>query len=79
MGGVDGETNYCRGFKLLVEVFLDCKESVYGVIEDIDKVYERYLSIQMDFVLTAKMYYYFFISYFLQYTGGLYTSTINAN
>ena len=50
---VDGETNYCGGFKLLVEVFLGCKESV---IEDVDKACERYLSIQMDFVLTAKMY-----------------------
>ena len=52
------------GFKLLVEVFLDCKESVYGVIEDIDKAYERYLSIQMDFVLTAEMYCYFLLAIF---------------
>ena len=79
MGDVDGETNYCGGgFKLLVGVFLGCKESVYGVIEEVDKAYERYLSIQMDFVLTARIYCYS-VSYFLWYTGGLYTSTISAN
>ena len=46
-------------FKLLVGVFLGCKECVYGVIEEIDKAYERCLSIQMDFVLIAKIYCYF--------------------
>ena len=61
-----------------MRVFLGCKESVYGVIEDVDKAYERCLSIQMCFVLTVKIYCYF-VSYFLQYTGGLYTSTISAN
>ena len=34
-----------EGFKLLVGVLLGCKESVYDVIEDIDKAYERCLSI----------------------------------
>ena len=52
------------GFKLLVEVFLDCKESVYGVIEYVDKAYERYLNIQMDFVLTAKIYCFFLLAIF---------------
>ena len=66
------------GFKLLVGVFLGCKECVYGVIEDVDKAYESCLSIQMDFVLTARMYC-CFVSYVLRYIGGLYTSTISAN
>ena len=59
-------------------VLLGCKKSVYGVVEDVDKFYERYLSIQMDFVLTARMYCYS-VNYSLRYTGGLYTSTISAN
>ena len=42
---------------------MGCKECVYSVIEDIDKAYGRCLSIQMDFVLTARMYCYF-VSYF---------------
>ena len=53
-------------------VFLGCKECVYGVIEDVDKAYERCLSIQMDFVLIARIYYYF-VSYFSPvYRGSLY-------
>ena len=59
-------------------VLLGCKESVYGVVEDVDKLYERYLSIQMGFVLIARMYCYS-VNYSLQYTGGLYTSTISTN
>ena len=59
-------------------VLLGCKESVYGVIEDLDKAYERCLSIQMGFVLTARIYYYY-VNYSLRYTGGLDTSTISTN
>ena len=59
-------------------VLLGCKECVYGIVEDIDKSYERYLSIQMGFMLTARMYCYS-VNYSLRYTGGLYTSTISAN
>ena len=57
---------------------LGCKESVYGIVEDINKSYERYLSIQMGFVITARMYCYS-VNYSLHYIGGLYTSTISAN
>ena len=59
-------------------VLLGYKESVYSIVEDINRSYERYLSVQMGFVLTARMYCYC-VSYSLQYTGGLYTSGISAN
>ena len=59
-------------------VLLGCKESVYGVIEDVDKAYERCLSIQMGFVLIARIYCYS-VNYSLRYTGGLYTPTISTN
>ena len=59
-------------------VLLGCKESVYGIVEDVDKSYERYLRIQMGLVITARMYCYS-VNYSFRYTGGLYTSTISAN
>ena len=61
-----------------MEVLLGCKESVYGVIDDVDKAYERCLSIQMSFVLTVRIYCHS-VDYSLRYTGGLYTSTISIN
>ena len=59
-------------------VLLGCKESVYGVIENVEKAYERCLSIQVGFVLTARIHCYS-VNYSLRYTGGIYTSTISAN
>ena len=59
-------------------VLLGCKESVYGIVEDVDKSYERYLSVQMGFVLTARMYCYS-VNYSLWYTGGLYVITVLKN
>ena len=59
-------------------VLLGYKESVYSVVEDVDRFYERYLSVQMGFVLTVRMYCYS-INYSLRYTGGLYTSGISTN
>ena len=59
-------------------VLLGCKECVYGIVEDVDKSYERYLRIQMGFVILVRMYYYS-VNYSLRYIGGLYTSTISAN
>ena len=54
------------------------KECMYGIIEVVGKAYERYLSIQLCFVLTARMYCYS-VNYSFWYTGGLYTSTISTN
>ena len=59
-------------------VLLGYKESVYSIVEEVDRFYERYLSVQMDFVLTARMYCYY-VNYSLRYTGGLYTSGISAS
>ena len=58
-------------------VLLGYKESVYSIVEDVDRFHERYLSVQMGFVLTVRMYCYS-VNYSLWYTGGLYTSGISA-
>ena len=51
-------------------ILLGYKESVYSIVEDVDRFYERYLSVQMGFVLTVRMYCYS-VNYSLRYTGGL--------